>query len=218
MKRILAYGDSNTWGYISGTLDRQTLYCDRFPTDIRWTGVLQKTIGNDYMIIEEGLPGRTITTTDPVMPEVNGMHYLYPCLLSQRPLDLVILMLGTNDLKSAYKLDATSITAHIHTMCSLIEKTLTGPHNKLPTILLVAPPIIKTALLSNDMYPYYADAQAISEKLATQYAMLAKQKDYLFCDASGLTSFTTSDGLHLDKEGHRQLAIMLANEIQKITM
>src|SRR5215510_7647193 len=92
MKRILCYGDSNTWGYNPVTQDR-------FDTHERWTGSLQQALGSNCVVIEEGLNGRTTVWDDPIEGYKNGAAYLIPCLTTHRPLDLVIIMLGTNDLK-----------------------------------------------------------------------------------------------------------------------
>lgn len=98
-KRILCFGDSNTWGYVSGT-DHE-----RFGENIRWPKVLQKLLGLKFEVIEEGLNSRTLVSEDrrPGKEGRNGSQYFIPCLDSQDPLDLVILMLGTNELKEEYK-------------------------------------------------------------------------------------------------------------------
>jgi lysophospholipase L1-like esterase len=88
MKTILCYGDSNTWGYAPGT-------GKRYLRHERWTGVLQQLLGSNAVVIEEGLNGRTTTLDDPTKPFRNGKDYLIPCLDSHAPLDLVVLMLGT---------------------------------------------------------------------------------------------------------------------------
>ena len=97
MRRILCFGDSNTWGYDPAT-------GERFDEQTRWTGVLQAALGGDYTVIEEGLNGRTTVWDDPIEGHKNGHEYLVPCLETHRPLDLVVLMLGTNDLKRRFSL------------------------------------------------------------------------------------------------------------------
>lgn len=97
MKSILCYGDSNTYGLMPDSPDR-------YPRDVRWTGILQKKLGEDYYVIEEGLSGRTTLWDDPIEEHKNGKKYLLPCLDSHKPVDLVILMLGTNDLKTRFSL------------------------------------------------------------------------------------------------------------------
>ena len=101
----MCYGDSYTWGYVPSS-DH-----DRFPSDVRWTGILQKELGENFEVIEEGLNGRTLVSDDPRLGKEgrNGKEYLLPCLDSQDPLDLVILFLGTNELKDIFTMSADEI-------------------------------------------------------------------------------------------------------------
>ena len=94
-KTILCYGDSNTWGY-------DPVNACRYDRNIRWPGVLQKELGQAYYVKEEGLCGRTTVWDDPVEGHKNGLKQLTPILHSHCPLDLVVIMLGTNDLKMRY--------------------------------------------------------------------------------------------------------------------
>ena len=100
MKHVLVYGDSNSWGFEPGS-------GKRYGEEVRWTGVLAENLGSDTRVIEEGLNGRTTVFDDPLEPGRNGKTYLGPCLQSHHPLDLVILMLGTNDLKHRSGLKAS---------------------------------------------------------------------------------------------------------------
>ncbi|MCW5845462.1 MAG: hypothetical protein KIT77_29690, partial [Caldilinea sp.] len=102
MKRILCFGDSNTWGY-------DPVSQDRYARNARWPGVLRQQIGAGYEVIEEGLNGRTTVWNDPIEGYKNGRDYLIPCLETHRPLDLVIILLGTNDLKKRFSLSAYDI-------------------------------------------------------------------------------------------------------------
>jgi len=102
VKRVLCYGDSNTWGYDPATRRR-------FAPDFRWTGVLANRLGPDHLVIEEGLNGRTTRWDDPIEPGRNGLALLRPCLDTHEPLDLVIVMLGTNDLKRRFNVTASDI-------------------------------------------------------------------------------------------------------------
>src|SRR6266581_6911945 len=94
-KRILCYGDSNVWGQIPSTFER-------YDSNIRWTGLLQQLLEYDYELIEEGLGGRTTIFDDANKESCNGKKYLLPCLQSHNPLDIIILLLGTNDLKEKF--------------------------------------------------------------------------------------------------------------------
>lgn len=96
VKRILCFGDSNTYGYIPGGNGR------RYGPDVRWTGLLSAWLKPECLIIEEGLPGRTTVFEDPILPGRKGSDYFYPCLWSHAPLDMLLLMLGTNDCKMRF--------------------------------------------------------------------------------------------------------------------
>ena len=128
MKNILCYGDSNTWG-CPPLEDWPITTITRFGPDVRWGSVMRSILGEGYWAVEEGLNGRTTVWDDPVEGEHrNGKPYLLPCLLSHAPLDLVILMLGTNDLKSRYSLSAWDIASGVATLIDLIQKSGSGPH------------------------------------------------------------------------------------------
>ena len=101
-KRILCFGDSNTWGYCADD-------ASRFDEDVRWTGLLAKMLGDGYTVIEEGQNGRTTVWDDPVENRLAGLTYLWPCMESHAPFDLIIIMLGTNDTKTYFSMTAQNI-------------------------------------------------------------------------------------------------------------
>ena len=115
-KIILCYGDSNTWGAIPYTHQR-------FPINIRWVGILQDSLGTDYEIISEGLPGRTFSAHNPEIPRHTGIAHLDAILRSHCPLDLIIIMLGTNDVKSIYGLTAQDIADNLKETIEFISST-----------------------------------------------------------------------------------------------
>ena len=110
VKRILCFGDSNTYGYIPGGNGR------RYGPDVRWTGLLSAWLKPECLIIEEGLPGRTTVFEDPILPGRKGSDYFYPCLWSHAPLDMLLLMLGTNDCKARFACDSYQIVNWLHCM------------------------------------------------------------------------------------------------------
>ena len=125
MKSILCYGDSNTYGLMPDSPDR-------YPRDVRWTGILQKKLGEDYYVIEEGLSGRTTLWDDPIEEHKNGKKYLLPCLDSHKPVDLVILMLGTNDLKTRFSLTPFDIGASVENLVKVLLKSDAVPARIFP--------------------------------------------------------------------------------------
>ena len=133
MKVILCFGDSNTWGYDPATKSR-------FPRDVRWTGVLRNALGEEYLVIEEGLNGRTTVWNDPIEGYKNGREYLIPCLETHKPIDLVVIMLGTNDLKKRFSVSAFDIANSTGVLADTVKKSAAGPNDGVPPILLLAPP------------------------------------------------------------------------------
>jgi lysophospholipase L1-like esterase len=146
-KNVLCYGDSNTWGFIPGSAGR------RYPFKKRWPGVLQKALVDRIRVFENGLSGRTTIYDDPFEKKLNGREQLSTALKRHAPLDLVILMLGTNDLKSYFKLQASDIAKGATRLCQDISVSKNGPNAEAPDILLIAPlrsnscPIIPLSIL-----------------------------------------------------------------------
>src|SRR5689334_3492791 len=101
-RTILCYGDSNTWGYVPQDFTDKNITISRYPFDKRWPGILQSILGRNYHVIEEGLNSRTTNLDYHIPPDRNGKNYLAPCLYSHAPVDLIILALGTNDLKTCF--------------------------------------------------------------------------------------------------------------------
>ncbi len=131
MQSVLCFGDSNTWGYnpIDGS---------RYPSDIRWTGVLQRLMRPAFHVIEEGLNGRTTTINEIERPMRSAKDILPVLLESHRPLSHVILMLGTNDLKTHFQRTAQNIVDDLSDLCALIsEHPLLV--NQRPKLILAAP-------------------------------------------------------------------------------
>ena len=134
MKTVLCFGDSNTWGY-------DPLTRERFDRDTRWPGVLRNELGEGYLVLEEGLNGRTTVWDDPIDgTHKNGSRYLLPCLESHAPLDLVVIMLGTNDLKRRFGVPAEDIARGAARLVGIVRQSMCGPRGDAPQVLLVAPP------------------------------------------------------------------------------
>ena len=139
MKSILCYGDSNTWGCIplQGPDPAR-----RFPPGTRWPGVLRRELGDGYWVVEAGLSGRTTVWDDPLEPHRNGRKLLLPTLLTHQPLDLVIIMLGTNDLKHRLNASAAEIAEGAGMLVDIVTGSGCGPDGGAPQTLLVCPPPI----------------------------------------------------------------------------
>ena len=133
MTVVVAFGDSNTWGYEPGA-------GVRLAPETRWTGVMQLELGPAWRVIEEGLNGRTTVFDDPIEPDRRGADYLPPCLRSHAPLDLLIIALGCNDLKQRFSASAGDIANGAERLIQMARAEPVGPRGAPPAILLVAPP------------------------------------------------------------------------------
>lgn len=197
--RILCYGDSNTYGYIPVT-------GERYEDGVRWTGVLAGLLGSGHTVIEEGLNSRTTVWDDPVRggSNKNGRAYLTPCLESHRPLDLVILMLGTNDLKIRFSLTPYDIALGIEALIGDIKKACCGRREGNPRILVVCPPKVYNIGLNKQIVGQEGEKKA--EELAEYYQMIAERNQVDFMKAADFAEPSAEDGMHLTPEGHRALA------------
>jgi lysophospholipase L1-like esterase len=204
---ILCYGDSNTYGYIADS-------GGRFPRDVRWPGVLQRALGSEYVVIEEGLPGRTTNWDDPFDVGRNGRRYLTPCLASHAPIDLVIIMLGTNDLKRYFRVTANEIALGVGALADIVVGSGCGPDGKPPSVLIVAPPPLGEATKRSALWGF-GDARAESEKLADHYATLAEAGNLAMFDAGAVAAVDPVDGVHLDAGSHRTLGTALVDEVKR---
>jgi lysophospholipase L1-like esterase len=203
MRRILCFGDSNTWGYDPATQER-------FDEATRWTGVLQAALGRDFTVIEEGLNGRTTVWNDPIEGYKNGHDYLVPCLETHRPLDLVALMLGTNDLKRRFSLSAYDIAQGVAVLLRAISYSGAGRGGQPPRVLLLAPP--PTATLSN-FAEMFDGAGPKSLLLGQHYRVVAEQYHAAFLDTAAIIRSSDIDGIHLAAPEHARLGRAVAQEV-----
>lgn len=215
VKRILCFGDSNTWGRKPGDDNLA-----RFSSNVRWTGVLQNLLGRNFEIIEEGLNGRTTNRESPHMVGKNGCQYLLPCIQSQNPIDLVILSLGKNDLKSKYQSTPDEIRDGIKQCIEIIQKIGISANGKPPSILLLSVAIIieKSRLRFGKYEVDFLGAHEKSKKLPGLFAELAKESAIEFLDISQEIYVSEVDGVHLDADMHRKFADILSEKIRSIAL
>ena len=217
-KEILCYGDSNTWGCIPRWKDLG-VPSERYDQDTRWTGRLSALLGDGYHIIEEGLGGRTSIYDFPGESWRNGLPYFHPCLLSHRPLDLVVIMLGTNDLHACLHPSAERLGDGIRTLVDVVRATpKCGRDNTPPPILVIAPAHIKEAQGRKEVYPKLGGekGEALSRQFAAVYRQAAEDLGCHFLDAARYAQPSDADGLHWMPESHRLLADALAQAIPAI--
>jgi len=204
MKRILCYGDSNTWGYIGGS-------GNRYGADIRWTGRLAAAMP-ECVIIEEGLNGRTTVFDDPLTPGANGMTYLEPCLKSHTPLDLVILSIGSNDLKVNVCGTASGAAMGVGMLADKTRQILGG---RVP-ILIISPILIAPEIKEQPLWIFSPDCYEQSCQFPYFFGEAAKQHGCWLLDAQTVAKPCREDSLHMDAESHAALAVAVEKEIQKI--
>ena len=213
---VLCYGDSNTYGYPA-----EDVGIERWPVDVRWTGRLQVLLGDAYAVIEEGLRGRT-TAVDYVSqdrPGRNGLTYLGPCLHSHDPLDVVVVMLGTNDLKVAFDRGPTEIAAAIDGYIDVIESEAVNRDGGRPAVLLVSPPHIddtRQSFAAKRGTSYDRTSVAKSQQLATHLQAVADKRGTAFVDAAAV-AWVGADGVHLARDAHGALAELLATQISTMS-
>ena len=206
--RILCYGDSNTWGY-------NPVDASRYQN--RWTKVLADLLPEDE-IIEEGLSGRNINREDPDIPNRNGFPVLPVLIRTHRPLDLVIIMLGSNDLKKFHHITKEILADDLKKTIDVInDEELEFPY-PVPEILVMAPVELGDGILTTSKWKDYFDENSIkvSKELAEAYREVAERENTYFFDASEVAEASEYDSLHLDETEHRKLAEALCVEIKGI--
>jgi lysophospholipase L1-like esterase len=217
-KTILCYGDSNTWGYVP-TADHSQLK-SRYKHAERWTGILQELLGKQYYVIEEGLNSRTTNLDYAVPPDRNGKTYLAPCLYSHAPIDLVVLGLGGNDMKSYFNRSAEQIKQGLGELVDMIQASTDGPGMQhAPRILILSQAIpfgfVEDYTDENGIHFLRGIVQKATD-LVPLYAQLAIEKGCHFIDLSKDALPSKIDGVHYDLNAHRTIAEMLDLKIRDI--
>jgi lysophospholipase L1-like esterase len=209
--RILCFGDSNTRGYIPGSMGRK-----RYPSDTRWTGILQTELGDKYEVIEEGLDARTTAYNDPrpEFPLRNGAEILKIILDSQKPLDWVVLMLGTTGTKEMLKLNSKQIAKGLETNIKLIKDFDFGIETKIPDILIVSPPVVdERAKFASGLFK---GGTRKGNELRILYEELSNLHGCYFLDAHEILKVDEVEGVHLSAESHSKLGKKIAEVIKSI--
>ena len=206
MKTVLCYGDSNTWGWNPASKSR-------YSRDERWPGVMRQALGEGYLIIEEGLNGRTTVWNDPIEGYKNGKEYLIPCLATHAPLELVVIMLGTNDLKKRFSLSAYDVAAGAGVLVDVARMSQAGPGESAPEILLICPPPLASL---SDFADMFEGGPETSKKLAREYRRVAEEYGCHFFNAGDVIVSSDLDGIHLDPGEQRKLGQAVAARVREI--
>ena len=211
-KTIVCFGDSNTHGYNSQNMGR-------FTEKERWTCLLAEMLGEEYLVREEGMGGRTTVFDDPLFEGLCGLDYIYPCMMTHEPVSLLIVMLGTNDVKERFAVNPENIAKGMEHLLTKAMRSLEAWENQRPNVLLIAPPPIEKGYETTFIYGEMGDhCVEKSQKLAAVYKEVANRLGCHFLDAGAIegVSMYPYDYMHLSLDGHRCLAEELARVIPEI--
>jgi len=205
MKSILCYGDSNTHGFDASDYGR-------FPYDVRWTGRLAKLLGEDFLVHEAGLNGRTTVYDDPDVPCRNGLAALDYFLVTHKPIDLFIVMLGTNDTKDFFNADENDTSRGVE---EIVKRVLSFPYENCPA---PTPLIISPAPMDERVDGVHCMSMLSVEKsrrLGAALNKLCSENGWHFLDAASWGLELDEDGCHLHSGDHAVFAKKLSEYILK---
>ncbi|MCI1952629.1 MAG: SGNH/GDSL hydrolase family protein [Clostridiales bacterium] len=208
MKRILCFGDSNTWGF-------DPRFGTRQPESIRWTGRLQHAMPQ-VQVIPEGENGRTTLWDDLMGGCRNGKEALLPCLQKHCPVDWVLLMLGINDCKTRLGLSAEKIAEGVKVLTEIVEHSECGPDGNAPKVLILCPPAMQYREDSGISWDFNEHTNEVSRELEPELEKVAVQLKCEFLDLNLFVQPGVVDGIHLDAKGHAKVAEALEEKLSKL--
>ncbi len=210
-KTIVCFGDSNTWGFIPGS------ECERYGPEVRWPGVMAAALGDaGHRVVEEAQNGRMTAWDDPCEPFVNkcGATHLPVVLESQKPIDLVILMLGTNDLKNHMNHNAQAIADGMGALAEIGLASDAGPGKNPPRVLIVSP-----VPVADGQCPFghlFDRAGPVSRALADAYRETADSLGVAFLEAGAFATCPETDCIHIDDRGHAAIGAAMARKVSEL--
>lgn len=223
MKTILCFGDSNTNGCTpefdirDWKLDGKENAPVRYPREERWTGILAELLGPEYYVIEEGLPGRTTVFDDGTAPFKKGSDYIVPCMQTHAPIDLLVIMLGTNDVKCLFAPSKLSVGLAMEEFLKIVRNPALWDGRQAGRILLVAPPPIGEHIETSTYYGIYSrESVKVSGEFARIYGGIARLYGCDFLNAGDYIESSPCDSIHFSKESHRKLAEAMHDKIKEI--
>lgn len=206
MTAICCYGDSNTWGFEAST----ELRLQRWR---RWPGVMQRELGDDVHVVEEGLNGRTTVFEDPFQPGRNGIEHLPVVLQTHAPLDLVIIWLGTNDLFVPGGLTAQHAARGAITLAEMVRASDAGPDEEPPeALVLVSPPFGPLGVWEHDS-PH---GELESRAFADAYRRLAEESQVPLLDLAPFAESSPLDGIHFEASDHESIGRAVAAAVRDL--
>ncbi len=212
-RTVLCYGDSLTWGYDP----RSGADIPRYPFCERWTRRLQGELGNSYHVIEEGLSGRTTVFDDPVVGAVNGLAQLPTSLNTHMPLDLVVILLGTNDAKTFFGVNGDVIARCLGRLLEVVSNSNCGRDGKPPQTLVVVPPVMGdvAGTILEPLFDPVHSRRAI-ERLRETYPPIAEAFGARCFDINKVVGPGVTDGIHFDPTSLQPVATALAKKIRDL--
>lgn len=205
MKRILCFGDSNTYGHDPKDASRLKK---------RWTRYVSEMLGGDCEIIEEGLCGRT--TVFPVNGTPDGWEgstLLRPVIATHKPYDLLIIMLGTNDLLLSTGADTEDSAEGMEKLIEIAQAEYSSK------ILVISPILFDEAIQYNEIFSaLYGGTRVceLSKEFAPKYERIARKHGCFFMNAADYAKASELDGVHMDSENHRRLAEAIYKKLTEI--
>src|SRR5664279_1083077 len=210
MQHILVYSDSLSWGIVPTT--RKRLHFEQ-----RWPGVMEIALcssGRSVRVVEDCLNGRRTVWDDPFKPGRNGLVGLAQRIEIHSPLELVVLMLGTNDFQSMHQYNAWHSSQGISALVSAIRTAPIEPGMPVPQILVIAPPAIRRP--KGPIAPKFEGGEEKCVGLSAAYRMVCEEVGCHFLDAGGIITSSNVDGVHLDLEQHLTLGNAVAQVVKPL--
>ncbi len=206
MKKVVCFGDSNTWGY-------NPVARGRYPKAERWPGVMAVALGSGYEVIEEGLNGRTTVWDDPIEGDKSALTQIIPIVKSHKPFDLLIILLGTNDLKHRFSATPFDIAHGAGRLVEIARGLVDAVEGPAPEVLLVAPPPVGTL---TDFAVMFEGAAEKSIKLGEEFAKVAHELKCPFLDLARIATSSPVDGIHFDVENQGKIGTAIAEKVRAI--
>ena len=212
-KSIVCFGDSMTWGFDPRGAEAFL----RYGFAERWTRRLQAELGDGFHVIEEGLNGRTTVFDDPVLGGMSGLADLPNVLQSHMPVELLVLLLGTNDIKSRFGLNGVEIARCLARLIDVALKSGCGPDAGPPQVLVLVPPVLGP-VEETWLAPMFASERnrAVLEELRETYPVLAAEFGVACFDTNEAVKPGAIDGVHLDPDMLEPFAKAVAKEVRAL--
>ncbi|MCV0429421.1 MAG: SGNH/GDSL hydrolase family protein [Roseibium sp.] len=206
---VVCFGDSLTWGF-------NPVDMSRYGHDVRWTRLLQKDLGSEFYVIEEGVNGRTTVFEDPVKGDKNGLEHLFTVRKTHMPIDILIIMLGTNDLQERFAMNAETIAIAMGRLLYLATNPTEDVEGMAPKVLLMSPPPLADLTGTPFELQFSGRSREESTKLAECYRRKAEEYGVAFFDTGSVISSSPVDAIHFDAAPQVDLARAVASEVRKL--